>query len=220
MFNFSVRGRRTGRIAFGAVLLVGMAILVHRVVTLDHPRVTLLIPATWGAAFAAYLAAGWLGSRRTLDHAGELAVPGLVVPSVGAALLLPLTLHLPVGMLMSDRPDSFDQWALLSVVMTWPTHLVFAALVGCRARQLALGVPALRPVKIFGICVAVSCLPFALIVLPPLLVALTGIPLLALMVMMESFAERDHGRGLAEALPRAIVRPALPPAAPRPPRGA
>jgi hypothetical protein len=210
MFKFSVRGKRAGRIVFGAVLLGGMALLVHRLATRDAAHAATLIPTTWVAAFAAYAIAGWLGSRRTLDHADELAVPALVVPSVGMALLLPLTLHLPVAALMSTASRAFDQWALLGLVMTGPTHLVFALLVGWRARQLALGVPAIRPMKIFGICVAVSCLPFVLIVLPPFIVMLTGIPLLALMGMMEPFALRDHDRAAAEALPRAIAVPALP----------
>ncbi len=205
MLGFNARGKRVGRIAFGVVLLAGTAILAHRIVTLDQPRCARVILATWPAAFVAYLIAGRLGSRRPLDHAGELAIVSLVVPSLGAALLLPLTLHLPVAALVSRSGRGFDDWALVSLIITGPTHLVLAALVSERARHLAIGVTPLSPLKIYGICVAVSCLPFALLVLPPFLVMMTGIPLLGPMIWMERLAARDHVQAAAEALPRAIA---------------
>jgi hypothetical protein len=205
MFKFTVRGRRAGRIAFGAVLLAGAALLVHRLTSTDHPRAAQVILAAWGTAFAAYAVAGRLGSRRALDHAGELEIPALVVPSLGAALLLPLTLHLPFAAALSRELRAFDSWAQLSLLITGPTHLALAVLAALRARQLALGVPALSPKWIYGLCVAVSCLPFGIFVIPPLLVAATGLPLAGLMVWMGSLAARERARAASETLPRAIA---------------
>jgi hypothetical protein len=205
-FELNARGRRVGRIAFGAVLFAGAAILVHRIEATEQSRATLVLAATWAAAFVAYAIAGWLGSRRGLDHADELDVPSLVVPCVGAALLLPLTLQLPFVVLLTNQPDAFDTWAAFALIFTGPTHLAFAALVGQRARQLATGAIAITPRRIYGICVGVSCLPFAIFVLPPFVVAVTGLPLAAGMHLMEGLAERDRLRAAAEALPRATVR--------------
>lgn len=205
MFRFTVRGRRAGRIAFGAVLLAGAALLVHRLTSAAHPRAAEVILVSWGTAFAAYALAGRLGSRRALDHAEELELPALVVPSLGAALLLPLTLHLPFAALISRELRAFDNWAQLSLLITGPTHLALAVLAAFRARQLALGVPALSPKWIYGICVAVSCLPFGIFVLPPLLVAATGLPLAALMAWMGSLAACERDQAASETLPRAIA---------------
>lgn len=205
MLAFNVHGKRVGRIAFGVVLLAGAAILVQRLANLDEPQARRVILTTWAVAFAAYAIAGRLGSRRVLDHAGELAVPALVVPSIGAALLLPLTLHMPIATLVAPGAGAFDDWAVISAIITGPTHLVFAVLAGERARQLATGEPALTPLKIYGICVAVSCLPFALLVIPPFLVMMTGLPMLAGMALMDGLAARDRLAATAEAVPRAIA---------------
>jgi hypothetical protein len=203
--ELNARGRRVGRIALGAVLFAGAAILVQRIEATDRPRAALVLAVTWAAAFAAYAIAGWLGSRRSLDHADELAVPSLVVPCVGAALLLPLTLHLPFVVGLASRRDAFDTWAAVGLIITGPTHLVFAALVGQRARQLATGAIAISARRIYGICVGVSCLPFAIFVLPPFVVAVTGLPLAAGIHLMEGLATRDRLRAAAEALPRATA---------------
>src|SRR6185436_14441224 len=184
MFKFSVYGQRVGRIAFGAVLVLGAVVLVRRVATTDDAGGAYLIPAVWAAAFAAYVIAGRIGSRRTLDNPDELASPGLVVPSVGVALLMPLTLHLPFALLIAREARAFDMWAMLSMIITGPTHLVLAALTAHRARQLATGRIPLSPMKIYGACVAVSCLPFAIFVLPPVFVMLTGLALYPLIAWM------------------------------------
>ena len=209
MFKSSVRGQRVGRIAFGAVLLAGVAILVHRLCT-THPMrgealAAYVIPATWVAAFAAYAIGSWIGSRRALDHADELVVPALVVPSIGAALLLPLTLHLPFALLLLRDPSDFDEWAALGGFFTIPTHLVLVGLVARRAWQLATGAPAIAPLRIFGICVGVSCVPLAILLFPPMIVMMTGLPMLVPLGYMESLAARDRERGAAEAIPCAIA---------------
>ncbi|HWO19211.1 MAG TPA: hypothetical protein VNO30_10550 [Kofleriaceae bacterium] len=205
MFKFSVRGQRVGRIVFGVVLLAGVGVLTHRLATARAPWVALVIVATWAAAFAAYAIAGRLGARRALAHEGELRAASLILPSVGAALLLPLTLHLPFAFALTRDLRDFDGWAELSMFLTGPTHLALAALVACRAWQLARGSRPIRTTAIFLICVAVSCVPFGIYVLPPILVAITGAPIAGLIELSESLAERDRVKGGVEALPHAIA---------------
>ena len=204
-WKLSVHGKRVGRIAAGATLIVGAAALVYLLAETRRPNVAYAIPVIWAAAAVAYVLGAVLGSRRTLDHALELAVPGLAVPAAGVALMLPLTLHLLVGVAFLSAVRHFDDWAAMSAIFTGPTHLVLAALVAQRAQQLATGVPAMTPAKIYGICVGVSCLPFAILVLPPFLVALTGLPLAALMGWMGPLAMRDRLSADLEALPRATM---------------
>lgn len=206
MFKFSVRGQRVGRIAFGIALLAGVSVMAHRLLTTRYPEVAPVILVPWAAAFAAYAIFGLLGSRRPLEHAGELAVPGLVVPSIGVALLLPLTLHLLVGYALTGELDWFDEWAQLSGFITGPTHLALAVLVGWRARQLATGVKAMTTGRIFWVCLGVSCVPFGfLYMIPPFLVAITGGPITVLIQLMEPLAARDRERAAATALPIAIA---------------
>lgn len=207
MFKFSVRGQRAARIAFGITLLAGASVLAHQLVTTREPQAVLVLLGSWAAAFTAYAVCGLLGSRRPLAHAGELAVPGLVLPSIGVALLLPLTLHVPVAFAVTGELDWFDEWAQLSGFITGPTHLVLATLVAYRARQLATGAKAITTGVIFWACLGVSCVPFAfLYLIPPVLVAITGGPIAVLIQLMEPLAARDRERAVAEALPVAIVR--------------
>lgn len=205
MRKLTVRGRRVGRIAAGGVLIAGALWIVYLLAETHRPRIAHAIPAIWGAAAIVYALCATLGSRRSLDHAQELAVPALAIPAAGAALMLPLTLHLLVALAIGCQARDFDEWAGLSVLFTGPTHLTLAALVARRARQLVTGVAAISPARIYGICVAVSCLPFAILVLPPFLVGLTGLPIAALLGWMAPLAARDLRAASAEALPRAAV---------------
>lgn len=205
MLKLTVRGRRVGRIAAGLVLIAGAAWLVYLLVETHRPQIAYTIPAIWVAAAATYALGAGLGSRRTLDHTQELALPALAIPAAGAALMLPLTLHLLVAAAIGCGARDFDEWAMVSLIVTGPTHLILAALVARRARQLVTGVPAITPTRIYVICVAVSCLPFAILVLPPLLVGLTGLPIAGLISWMATLAARDLRAAAAEALPRAAV---------------
>jgi hypothetical protein len=205
MFSFTVRGRRAGRIAFGAVLIAGMVLLIERLLLAreDASHAALVMAGTWAAALAAYAAVGWRASRRELAHADELAVPGLVLPSIGVALMYPLALHLPVALLLGGA-SGFDAWARFALVITGPTHLVLALLAAHRADQIVRGAPGMKPTTIYWICVAVSCVPFAILfMIPPLLVALTGLPAVGLMDWGERIADAE--RGAVCPVPRAIV---------------
>lgn len=203
MFKFGVRGRRAGRIALGGVLIAGAAVLAERLLHEGAPRAAAVIGGTWAAAIVAYVVAGLWGAPRALAEADELAVPALVLPSVGVALMFPLTLHLLFAVVLRSV-DGFDGWAQLAVWFTGPTHVVLAILVAVRAVRLVRGQPAQAPMSIYWSCVAVSCLPFAVMfMIPPALVALTGLPALALLEWMERIAHVE--RYAADFVPRAIV---------------
>jgi hypothetical protein len=203
MFKFGVRGRRAGRIALGGVLIAGAAVLAERLLHAAAPRAAAVIGGTWAAAAVAYVVAGLWGARRALAEADELAVPALVLPSVGVALMFPLTSHLLFAVVLRSV-DGFDSWAQLALWFTGPTHAVLAILVAVRAVRLVTGRPAQSSLSIYWSCVAVACLPFAIMfMIPPALVALTGLPAIALLEWMERIAGDE--RYAASFVPRAIV---------------
>jgi hypothetical protein len=78
-----------------------------------------------------------------------------------------------------------------------------------RASQLAHGKRAWSPLTIYTVTLIVSCVPFiVLLAIPPLLVALTGLPFQPILRAMEPIAarERDELAGAAHELPFAIAR--------------
>lgn len=198
----SFEARHVGRFVFGVVLLAGvLAVLANLAVGPSVLPTALLIPAVWAAA----IAAGLLASRLAPTPSRGLAVASLVVPSIGVALLAPLTVHWLVLELLGARAD-FDRWVQLSLVITGPTHVVFAALAGVRAYQLATGGRPIRAAAIYGICVLVSCVPFALyLFIPPALVAATGLPMLLLLHYQRVLAERERAELAGPVLPAAVV---------------
>lgn len=206
MSSFTVRGRRCGRIAAGMVLIAGAVLLATRLWVEPEPAAARTLLSTWAAAALVYVAAALRGSRRTLAEHDELEVAGWVLPSVGMALLLPLTLHLPFVAAVDNAGDGFDFWAKASGVITGATHVVLALLVALRASQLARGQPAVRVLHIYWICVAVSCVPFAIWILPPIFVAVTGIPLLVPLAWMPRLVESEREKALSEVVPHAQAR--------------
>jgi hypothetical protein len=129
----------------------------------------------------------------------------MVVPAMGAASLLPLTLHLVVLSVAAGSTDAegFDTWAELSLWFTGPAHVTFVGMVGLRAYRLAVGEAAMSPWKIYAATVFVSCIPFVVFFcIPPALVAITGMPIVPLLARMERLAERDRAQGLPAAIAR------------------
>jgi len=198
--------RRKSRIAFGAVLIAGTITLVTS--ALGHRNdATLIVIVTWALA----IAAGW--AVRLFASEGpdrdRLGVAGLAVPIAGIALIGPLTLHMPFALLLGSGTRTFDDWVIVSAGITGPAHLAFAAMSMQRASRLARGKPAWRPGSIYAITLIVSCVPFiVLFAIPPILVALTGLPFLPILSVMESIAarERDELAQASHDLPFAIAR--------------
>jgi len=206
MGNNRVIVRRRSRIAFGAILIVGACTLFVSALR-GHPVAALTVVVTWCAA----LAAGW--ATRAFAAEGpdrdHLAVAGLAVPMVGIALMGPITLHMPLAMLGGTQ--AFDEWVVMSAWITGPAHIAFALAITIRATQLARAQPAWSPRTVYLITVIVSCVPFVLLIaIPPMLVAVTGLPFLPILRAMQPLAERERDElSLAiHDLPFAIVRSA------------
>ncbi|MGH9884975.1 MAG: hypothetical protein ACREBE_05585 [bacterium] len=218
--------RRVGRIAFGGALIAGFAVLVAPACwdALDmlagiHTRDPHLSHAAWtialtwlGAAFVGSVAsriAAWLSLSRPPDW---LFARSLSVPTLGIALLSPLTLHalvwVPLGMLIRDLM-LFDYWAIMSIWITGVAHLVFAVACARRVARLAAGQPARTLGSVIAITVVTSCVPFVLLLaIPPILVAFTAMLLLPLLRAIDRLVERERDELAVAALPRAIALPA------------
>jgi hypothetical protein len=218
--------RRIGRIVFGGVLLAGVAYLVaaacatsgellamHDVPSPHDPQqlhAARIISFTWLAAAAAGFVAWRIAARVPLVRQPDwLFAESLMAPTLGIALLLPITLHMPVGLLLADSVG-FDSWVVTSVWVTSLTHCVFAGACTLRVHELVTGRPARSPRSIYAATVTTSCIPFILaFAIPPVIVAITALPFLPLLRVMETLVARER-REIADAphpLPHAIVRP-------------
>jgi hypothetical protein len=212
-----VLARRIGRITFGAVLLIGVgwllsaawAELVHES---RRPEPLLnaaqILEMTWPIAALAGVVAWRVALRLRLSaHPDAMLPASLVIPMVAIALLAPLTLHLPVVLALADR-ETFDMWVMLSLCITGLAHVVFAFTSARRGYHLATGKPAWSPLKVYAATVITSCVPFVLLyAIPPVLVAITALPLLPVLYAMERIVTRERAElaGAPHALPRAIA---------------
>ncbi len=208
--------RRIARIAFGVVLLAGALALVAAAASGSWergrpPRLSAaqILGYTWFAATVAAGAAYALAAALRLRLARDaLFVPSLVVPAAGVALVLPITLHLLVALAIGSRSAAFDEWVEISLVVTGAAHLVFAALCMLRARRLAAGDATMTVAKLLGITVAAVCVPFMVLwFIPPVLVAITALPILPLLHGMRPLIDRERAEiaALPARLPRATI---------------
>jgi len=208
--------RRLGRIAFGLVLLAGAAVLTagawagrSRGLDGEWPSAAQIIALTWLAAALAGTAVRLLAARVRWSRDPEaLFAESLMLPTAGIALLLPITLHVPVVLAISDS-RGFDLWVEASLWITGIAHLAFAGMSVQRARRLVAGQPAVAPRTIYVVTVVTSCVPFVVLwAIPPLLVAITAAPFVPLLRYQQRIVERERAElaAVAQALPRAIVR--------------
>jgi hypothetical protein len=206
--------RRAGRIAFGLVLLVGVASLAAAAWS---DSVGSHSPARWGAArlvgltwLAAILAGAVvraIAARLRWRPAAEaLFAESVMVPTAGIALLLPITLHLPVVVVVASA-GTFDFWVAASLWITGAAHVVFAGLCVLRARALVAGRIAITPRAIYVATLLTSCVPFVLLwAIPPLLVAVTALPFMPMLHAMQRRVDRERAEiAAAPDLPRAIA---------------
>jgi hypothetical protein len=208
--------RRLGRIAFGLVLLVGVVSLAAaawsgRVGAYSPARfgTARLVGLTWFVAILAGAVVRAIAARlRWRPAAGALFAESVMVPTAGIALLLPITLHLPVVVAVADA-GAFDFWVTASLWISGSAHVVFAALCLLRARQLIAGRLAITPRAIYVATLLTSCVPFVLLwAIPPLLVAVTALPFVPMLHAMQRLVDRERAeiRAVPE-LPRAIAVP-------------
>jgi hypothetical protein len=158
----------------------------------------------WQIIVAAWLLAGVAALVGMLvpDRGDRHRVASYVVPSVGAALLMPLTIHMPF-LLHSGGANEFDEWVQLSGIFVGIAHIVFAAMVGMRARAIVEGRTPVSVGTIYGVSVAMACVPGLVIFIPPVVTAVTGIPILPMLMAMERWGKRAR---LEAALPTAMIR--------------
>lgn len=194
--------RLAGRIAFGVTLLAGAGVLVVQTTGGRAPHAGATLILTWLLAFVAAAIVRFVAACRVRDP--SLAVPAMVLPMVGIALILPLTIHLPVVLAIEglDRGvAAFDRWALLSIVVTAVPHVVLALLVGRRAAALARGLPAISWERIYWFTIFAACIPFiVLLLIPPVLVAVTGLVALPILRAVEKRALAGRERELPVAI--------------------
>lgn len=230
--------RQVGRLAFGVVLLAGVSWLVATLgmasfdllgpdkLPMQHAA-SKIIAVTWLAALAVGAAVRVIAARRSSPRSldARFAV-SLMVPAAGIALLLPITLHLPVVALLADL-DFFDVWAMGSLWITGLAHLVFAGLGVLRAYQLAAGKRAISPPTVYVATLFTSCVPVVFLadarvlfvkdmvrcvshselgMIPPVVVAVTALPFLALLHAMQRLTDRERAEiAAAQVLPRAVA---------------
>jgi hypothetical protein len=200
---FNYPSRQHARIVFGLVLLAGAVRLIASSLVAD-PRdhsSTGLLAWTWACAFAAALLTRVATYRVASQRSSlRLLAASLAIPAAGVALLLPISIHaLWFASRGSIALEGFDGWVSLSMLCSGLAHLVFLALLVQRAIQLAYGRPTLAVGWIYlWPCIAGS-LPFP--VVPSIIVAITGLPILPLVSLMKPLA--DHERSAHTLLPRA-----------------
>lgn len=206
--------RRAGRIAFGLVLLVGVGSLAaaawsgsvgsHSPARWSAAR---LVGLTWLVAILTGAVVRAIAARLRWRPAAEaLFAESVMVPAAGIALLLPITLHLPVVVVVASA-GTFDFWVTASLWITGAAHVVFAGLCVLRARQLVAGRIAITPRAIYVATLLTSCVPFVLLwAIPPLLVAVTALPFVPMLHAMQRLVDRERAEiAAAPDLPRAIA---------------
>lgn len=207
--------RRVGRIAFGVVLLAGVAWLATAAWSSSFGRpgwrgldAARIIGLTWLGALAAGVAARGFAARVSWSRGSEsLFAKSIVIPTLGIALLLPITLHLPFVLVIADA-DAFDFWVVASLWITGLAHLVFATTSAVRGYRLVTGRPAMSPAKIYVATLITSCVPFVVLwAIPPALVAITALPFVPMLHAMERriARERLEVEAVSQALPRAVA---------------
>lgn len=160
-----------------------------------------------------------------MTHDDETLLASLVLPAAGLALFLPVSLHMPV-VLAAAGADVFDLWCTRSLALVAHAHVVLAVLAAHRAAvsvermgntrrgsasEPGMGgeEPAGSPVAIYVVTILVSAVPFGVAyVAPPLLLALTGLPVLALAALAGPMLAREAS--LLRVNPGAAPPPAPP----------
>ena len=158
-----VFARRLGRIAFGGVLIAGVAVLATGAwaglphgLGRDWPSGARIVGWTWLAAAIAGVVVRLVAARvRWARDPEALFAESVMLPTAGFALMLPITLHLPVVFAISDS-RGFDLWVEASLWITGVAHLAFAGMSAQRARRLVAGKPALPPRTIYVVTVITS----------------------------------------------------------------
>jgi hypothetical protein len=207
----TIQQRRAGRTAFGTLLILGaVALAVDGLTALRYASDRAVVPAwiivafTWAIAIGAYfLAAHETRASSDTDayRSEQQRMRSLTRPAVGLALMLPLTIHMPLAIAIGG-PVCFDGWSGLTVPFAGVAHLIFAALIAERVKAIARGAEHRGLLDLYLWTVVGGLIP---IVIPAIVVAITALPLLAtLLPALDAMAASEHAE--QAELPRAIVR--------------
>jgi hypothetical protein len=199
--------RRCGYIAFGLVLLAGMGAIVWRALHGHPDDAGQNLALTWlGAVVTAALVWGIARIVKPIPGGDALLRASLVIPALGLACALPLSMHGLWALLIHSSAHAYDDWFDTSLRVVGFAHVVFMLLFAVHARQLATtNRPAMSIAGIYGWTVLASCVPLGMWILPEVLTAITGLPILIVMLVFDEIAARE--RTALPALPRAIVAP-------------
>jgi hypothetical protein len=180
-------GRRLARVVFGGslialpVFLWAGWILVQSGETgsrdVPHNMALLNLAVVWLLASVAALGAqkaARLSVVRGIFGDDAFATASIVVPAVGAALVVPISLQAVVGAPFALLAGAnFDGWLGFALGGTALAHLAFAFAMGWSALKVARGHDVRRVV--LWPAVVLSFLPGIIILFPPVLVWVTGL---------------------------------------------
>ncbi len=133
----------------------------------------------------------------------RLELPSTMVPMITISMLAPLTLHLGFATLMDGwKPESFTEWIAISGAIVGHAHIALAVAAALHARRLAKSdldairsMPTHRPWLVaLGVAVLAASIPgIILLVVPPILTAITGfvfVPAMFLFIRHRLVSER------------------------------
>ena len=153
-------------------------------------------------------------ARALEQRADKLEVASIALPMAGLTFLLPLFLHwLFAAMFMTQSTREYSEWIRISLVIVGHAHIALAVLGYLFARKIHRStisvIQGLRIhrewARMWLITIGVSCLPgVVLILVPPILVALTGIAFIPAMVLALHHAVLTERMKLAMAVPERL----------------
>jgi hypothetical protein len=152
--------------------------------------------------------------RALEQRADKLETASIALPFAGLTVLTPLFLPwLFAAIFLSESTRDYSEWIRISLVIVGHAHVALAVLGYLFARKLhrstieaIAGVRIHREwAKIWLITIGVSCLPgIVLILVPPILVALTGLAFIPLMVLGLHHAVLQERTKLAAVVPERL----------------
>lgn len=201
----AVIARRAAYIAFGLCLLAGMGAIVWRTLHGHADGAGHDLALTWlGAVIVAVLV--WRAALvfKPVPGGDALLRASLVIPAIGLACVLPLTMHGLWALLIHSTAHAYDNWFDTSLRVVGFAHVVFMILFAVHAQQLASTKrPGMTIGAIYSWTVLASCVPLGMWILPEVLTAITGLPILVVMHVFDELAARE--RTALPALPVARV---------------
>jgi hypothetical protein len=184
----SLFARAIGRVAAGAVMIVGFAC----VVPLSFLKVSpvAVFGATWLIAGFVYLFARLavrFGVTERANAHDRIFGTSFAWLGVGVALLSPLSVHaFLIGVLGDERPEEVASWILMSLVIVGAAHAALACMTAQRVLLLAQGEEPRGLGRVYLLTIAWGCVPgVVLFLIPPLMVALTGLAVLPLLAFLD-----------------------------------